>query len=334
MKIIRPPQQSLDNDYIALLRNKYGERKNFDFFEDDARKAWNFCITNDKLNFYPLAGHADGKLEAHAALIIDKRLPAGEAFFGFMEFPDNDLIFKNLWNALVTEAREKGITVLRGPVNGSIWHQYRCLRESDGSDFFKAEPMAESYYYNYLVSNKPFKQVDYISAYRKPFDIVLRFIDKKALEKMTSLGFTIKEINCVDPGILGDLAKISKAVFSQSWGYTELTLNEFMELYTLDKMASHLGSLYLLYKGSTVIGFCSTSQEDEETLICKTIALLPEYQGLGLGNALAYQVHQDATARGYKKMIYALIREGNNIKNFPQEQAVIFRKYAAFEFNL
>ena len=61
---------------------------------------------------------------------------------------------------------------------------------------------------------------------------------------------------------------------------------------------------------------------------------MPPYQGLGLGNALAYKIHFDAKNEGFKKIIYALIRDGNNIKNFPKEEAVIFRHYAAFEFQI
>ena len=144
----------------------------------------------------------------------------------------------------------------------------------------------------------------------------------------------IKETKKVGLEELGTIAGISRAVFHESWGYTELNEKEFMHLYSSKKMSEHLNSLYLLYKGTEIIGFCSTSRQDEHTLICKTICLLPRYQGLGLGNALAYQVHVDAEKAGFQKIIYALIREGNSIQNFPKEDAVIFRRYAGFEFSI
>ena len=99
-------------------------------------------------------------------------------------------------------------------------------------------------------------------------------------------------------------------------------------------MTTDLNALYLLYKGEDIIGFCSTYKEDETTLILKTICILPQYQGKGLGNALAYKIHFDAKKDGFKKIIYALIREGNDIKKFPKEEAVVFRRYAAFEFSI
>lgn len=322
------------DELAQLLREKYGNYKNSDFFLSDSKKAFEFCANNENVSFYPIAGRVDGHIKAHIALIVDKRLPHGEAFFGFMEFPDDASAFSVLWNSLIKEAKEKGISVLKGPVNGSIWHQYRCVKEGDGSPFFKAEPFCESYYYDFLTSNKPATEILYYSASREPFGIVLRMIDKTALEKMQSLGFSIKETKTVGLAELRTIADISKVVFSGSWGYTELNEREFLQLYSSEKMTAHLNSLYLLYKENEIIGFCSTSREDEKTLICKTICVLPQYQGLGLGNALAYRVHVDSERAGFKKMIYALIREGNNIKNFPKEEAVIFRRYAAFEFNI
>jgi hypothetical protein len=334
MEVSTYTPDSAATEFVQLLTEKYGSHDNFDFFLSDSKKALEFCMCNENVSFYPLAGRMGGEMKAHVALIVDKRLPAGEAFFGFVECPDDVAAFNALWDTLTRTAKEKGISVLKGPVNGSIWHQYRCIKESDGSPFFKAEPISETYYYDFFSSYKPADEILYYSASREPFDIVLKMIDKAALEKMQSLGFSIEEAKSVGLEEMRAIADISKTVFSGSWGYTELNEQEFMQLYSSEKMSAHLSSLYLLYKDGTIIGFCSTSAEDEKTLICKTICILPQFQGLGLGNALAYQVHVDAEKAGFKKMIYALIREGNNIQNFPKEEAVIFRRYATFVFNL
>ncbi len=332
---IKPYQNnSFANELSDLLRKKYGNNKNFDYFLSDFRKAFSFCIDNENVNFQPIAGFEAEQLRAHIALIVDKRLPTGEAFFGFLEAPEDASIFSLMWNSLVQEARDKGISILKGPVNGSIWHQYRCVKETDGSNFFKAELFCEPYYYDFLVSNKPTTEVLYYSASREHFDIVLRMISEASYKKLGASGFSIKATKQVTPEEMQTVANISKTVFHSSWGYTELNEREFMQLYSPDKLSSHLNTLYLLYKGREIIGFCSTSKEDDTTLILKTICILSPYQGLGLGNALAYKIHLDAKEDGFEKMVYALIREGNNIKNFPKEEAVIFRRYAAFEFHI
>jgi hypothetical protein len=322
------------SELTELLRKKYGSNKNFDYFLSDFKKAFDYCVGNRNVLFYPIAGFENKKMCAHIGLIIDKRLPAGEAFFGFSEFPKDASAFSLLWGSLIKEARDKGISVLKGPVNGSIWHQYRCIKETYTSAFFKAEPFCEPYYYDFLASNKPIVEVLYYSAYREPFDIVLRMISEDSYNKLAGLGFSIKGTKRITLEELYTIANISKIVFHDSWGYTELNEQEFMQLYSSEKLDEHLNSIYLLYKDKEIIGFCSTAKEDDHTLICKTICVLPEYQGLGLGNAFAYKLHLDAQKEGFKKMIYALIRESNNVKNFPKDDAVIFRRYASFEFNL
>lgn len=321
-------------ELIELLREKYGNNNDFDYFLSDFKKSLNFCTDNENITLYPVAGFENRKMSAHAALIIDKRLPVSEAFFGFLEFPNDASVFSALWSSLIKEAQNKGISTLKGPVNGSIWHQYRCIKETNQDPFFKAEPFCETYYYDFLTSNKPVKEILYYSASREPFDIVLRIIGEGVYDKIINSGFSIKETKSITLDELRTIAHISKIVFHDNWGYTELDEQEFLQLYSSEKLAAHLNTLYLLYKGEEMIGFCSTSKEDEHILICKTIAVLPPYQGLGLGNALAYKLHLDAQKEGFKKIIYALIREGNNVKNFPKDDTVIFRRYAVFEFKL
>ncbi len=328
------PDSSAASNLAELLQKKYGENKNIGYFLSDFKKAFSFCVNNENIVFQPIAIFGEDGLLAHIALIIDKRLPEGEAFFGFLETTKDISIFNLMWNSLVTEARDRGISVLKGPVNGSIWHQYRCIKETDSSVLFKAELFCESYYYDFLVSERPSTEILYYSASREKYDVVLRMISEDSYEKLNIAGFSIKTAKQVTLEELAAIATISKTVFQNSWGYTELNEQEFMQLYSSEKLSEHLNTLYLLYKGKNIIGFCSTAKENTTTLILKTICILPAYQCLGLGNALAYKIHLDAKEDGFEKIIYALIREGNNIKNFPKEGAVIFRRYAAFEFKI
>lgn len=320
------------DELVNLLRQKYGEMKNFDLFLSDFVKAFDFCVDNENVHFYPFVGY-EGELNAHVALIIDKRLPKGEAFFGFLEIPEDVSSFQMVWEALVNKARSLGIITLKGPVNGSIWHQYRCVKETNGSPFFKSELPSMPYYYNFLNSVKPNLEIQYYSAYRERFDLILRKI-QDSNEKLKVFGFEIKEAKNVELGDLKTISDLSKTVFQNNWGYTELTDREFLKLYTPEKLDAHLNKLYLLYRGKDIIGYCSTVSENKTTIICKTIALLPEYQGKGLGNALAFKVHIDAKDAGVTKVIYALIREGNQVSNFPKDDAVIFRRYAVFEYKI
>ncbi len=325
---------SISSELNRLLREKYGNNVNFDYFLRDFNKSYDFCLNNDNISFYPIAGFEGEELRAHIALIIDKRLSAGEAFFGFLEIPDDSQVFDSMWSSLMEEAHNRGISVLKGPINGSIWHQYRCIKETDGSPLFKTEVFSELYYHDFLKSKKPSSEADYFSASREPYDIVLKLVDPGSFNMLSQHGFRIEAVKQVPPAQLKTIADISRWVFKENWGYTELNDQEFIDLYSSEKLKDYLDSLYLLYKGTELIGYCSTSEENKSTLTLKTICVLPVYRGLGLGNALAYKIHLDAKNNGFKKIIYALIREGNSINNFPKEGTVIFRRYAAFEYKI
>ena len=108
------PNSSSVHNLVNLLQVKYGTNKNMDYFLSDFNKAFSFCLNNENIQFQPIAVFEKDHLCAHIALIIDKRLPKGEAFFGFMETPKNVFIFNSMWNSLVTEAQERGISILKG----------------------------------------------------------------------------------------------------------------------------------------------------------------------------------------------------------------------------
>ncbi len=335
MKITKyKPNKSLLPELITLIQDKYKDKKNFDYFFSDYQKAYSFCVDNENILFIPIAAFKNEQLIAHIALINDRRLPKSEAFFGFFEIQKDITVLEEIWECLLKEAKKQNIKILKGPVNGSIWHQYRCIKETDESEYFKTEPISEIYYYELLSQMKPEREISYYSASREKFDKVMRIIHA-GFEKLATAGFEIKKVKDVTFEQLHAIAEISRNVFSKnSWGYTDLTEKEFLQLYSFDKLQQHLNNLYLLLKDQQIIGFCGTTTESEQILILKTICILPECQGLGLGNALVYQIHLDAQKAGFKKMIYALIREGNQIKNFPKDDTVIFRRYAAFEFRI
>ncbi|MFA5432234.1 MAG: GNAT family N-acetyltransferase [Candidatus Paceibacterota bacterium] len=325
------PKDGLPKELIGLVREKYGHQENFDYFLNDFVKAFSFCVKNKNICFVPIAIYSGDKVKAHGAIIKDYRTELNEAFLGFFECLDDYTVFNSLWEELKVLAKEMGVSLIKGPVNGSIWHQYRAIRQTDGSPFFKSEMMCESYYYDLFLSKNPQVEIKYHSGYRENFSAIIN-AGRLSYEKFIGAGFSIQEIEIIDKNILGVVVDISRKVFSNSWGLTDLSDDEFLDLYSGEKIKSNLNKLYLLQLKDKIIGFSIILKENDSTIIFKTIAVLPEYLGLGLGNALAYKVHLDAERDGVKRIIYALVNEDNNVKNFPKDDAVIFRKYSSFEF--
>lgn len=318
---------------LALVKEKYGSLENFAYFERDFATAYAFAATSPHVRFTPIGAYEGDKVAAHIALIKDDRRPAGESFFGFMELPQDEALFSQMWDELIAEARAQGITKLMGPVNGSVWHQYRAVSESDGSPFFKSELPTEAWYSEYLQAKGPSAMVGYHSGLRTRFDAILA-LGPLVAPALASHGLSVRRLRSPGAKELPIVAALSRAIFKGNWGYVDLSDDEFAALYAPSKLSSGLSALYFLEQGEKVLGYASVFEEGNDTLSCKTMAILPEFQGQGLGNALAYEIHKDAAAKGAQKILYALIRDENGISRFPKDDAVVFRRYRAYEFSL
>jgi ribosomal protein S18 acetylase RimI-like enzyme len=332
-----PTEFCLNTDFISLLKKLYASSDNLDFFLEEYERAYDFCLTSEHIKFYPLAFFQDKKLIAHVALIIDDRLPPHEAFFGFFEVIDDVTVFETVWLELASLAREHNIQVLKGPVNGSIWHQYRCVKEESSVPFFRTEPNTPSYYYDFLSQANPNSEITYSSGVRESYVDILGAlkVHKDVIEQKLNEGdFKIEVTKETTKDTLIAISGLSAAVFDdKSWGYTKLDNSEFSKLYDVDKINDHIYKLFLLYHNNVLVGYCSTMKEGV-SLICKTICIAPQFQGTGLGNALALKIHEEAERDGIEKIMYVLVRDGNQVHNYPTEDIEIFRRYAVFDYKI
>ena len=324
-------------DLAGFLNSLYGSNINFDFFLNEYGRAYNFCCTSQHVKFFPLAFYDEGKMVAHVALIVDDRLEDGEAFFGLFEVVDDVTVFEGVWRELNKLAKMHKLQSLKGPVNGSIWHQYRCITEDSSVPFFKTEPMTQLYYHDFLSQVNPTNEITYSSGVRNSYSDILELLKthkESITQKLSEKKFRIEVTKEISHEILLSISKLSAVVFDEkSWGYTELDPSEFSSLYDPNKINEHIYKLFLLYHDNTLVGYCGTMKE-EQNLICKTICIAPGLQGKGLGNALALSIHEEAEQDGIEKIMYALVKDGNQVHNYPTEDVEVFRRYSVFEYEL
>ena len=317
----------LQKPYLALVEQKYGASRNFKYFVNDLQVASRFSLERQQVECLAVLGGEH--MLAHVALMRDPQAQNGRAYWGFFESSNDKDVFHLLWGALRTLAAERGVHKLLGPINGSIWHQYRVVKETDGSPFFKTELFCEPFYYD-LLKEVCSTEVSYYSAYRTEFENLLS-ITEPFYERAAANGFSIAECRALTQGQLGRVLSISQRIFRTSWGYTDLAMADFAALYPAQKLATHLRGVYLLQKDDDIVGYGSVLLEERGSLILKAAAIVPEFRQLGLANALLYRIHRDAQTSRCKKVIYPLIREDNGVSRLPKDDAVIFRRYAAFE---
>lgn len=332
-----PTRWSFDNALSPLLNRFYLCGHEDGFFLHEQRAAYEYCLENSHIEFSPVALRDGGQLVGHAAVIRNDRLAPGTAFFGFLEFVDDAAVFQELWRSVQEVARKKQVTRLMGPVNGSIWHQYRCLKESSDELPFLTEPRTRLHYYDFLKAAAPSNEIGYSSAVRHSYDRMLDLMKSKAGEIEQS----IREQDCevtvertVSNPTLREIVALSDEVFRErSWGYTPLDAADFLKLYNAMQDTHALHALILLRRFGGLIGYAITLR-DGDKMICKTICLKPEFQSMGLGNAIALHLHQLARDDAMSSILYVLVRDRNQIYNFPMQNIEIFRRYAAFEYDV
>ena len=334
MKIRTGKYSSIEEagDYLDHLASTYLQFNGYDYFIGDIKKALQYTITSIHQNAEYIVLSEGEKILAHTLLVEDDRLPQGEALFGFFECKNSNEVFLLLWNKLSELCRGKGISVLKGPINATIWHQYRVIKKSDSKvPFFNSEPLGMPWYYTMLQGMNPVEEVNYHSGLREQFDLIID-LTKPSYDALVAEGYSIKpgEIN---PEQIAKLYRLSAGIFTDSWSFTKIDEKEFASLYSGEKIEKHIGEIYMAYQGNSLAGFCSTVR-DHNNLIMKTIAVLPRMQGMGIGNALVHLVHREAKNNGISAIVYALIRDINKVRFFPKDDVILFREYACFTFSL
>lgn len=314
-------------DYFALLAQFYGDSDASLQFASDTRKGLEKIMADTEKPPIFLHAHRQGLFVGQIALIPTSD---SNAFFGFFECIDEDC-FTLLWENLLNEARAIGITSLFGPVNGTIWHPYRVVSSSTDEPFFPSEPNSKLEYAEWLAKQKPHQALEYHSAYRTDYTPIIeatRTSYQIALDNGVVIGTEAVGIENIQ-----ELYSLAVVVFSQNPGYAHLSLDEFVSLYSSEKINQNRAALYTARIDGKLLGFC-LNLEYNQTLVMKTIAVAPSTQQKGIGNALVHKIHIDAVASGLKKVIYALVRKDNNVRHFPMEKVTVFREYAAYLYKV
>lgn len=315
-----------DPRYFDTIRRFYGDTESVENFIIDTKKGLDKVLLQNSKPIFVIAAEKSQFLGQLALIPISHQF----AFFGFFECLD-EVRFLLLWNKLTEEAKKQGFKKLFGPVNGTIWHPYRFISKSDNEPFFPSEPISKSEYSQWFERINFQALIEYHSAYRTDFSPILASTElsfKKAMANDIAIGE-----EHVGFQNISELFDLSTRVFSVNPGFVPITLDEFVSLYSSEKLSSNKALLYTARFINKLIGFC-LNLEVEGTLIMKTIAVAQEWQMKGIGNALVHKVHIDAIDRGFAKVIYALVRKDNNVKYFPTEKLTVFREYKAYQFDL
>ena len=250
---------------------------------------------------------------------------------------------EQLFNKIFEELKKEGIETIIGPLNGTTWNTYRYVTEKGSRRQFLLEPWNEDYSVS-LFEKLGFKPLaGYISTVMEGMDSDGRRNLNKKIEKLKKFDYykDIKVESAENKDLLTVLNKVydlTVEAFKNNFLYSELEREIFLKMYMSyeDKIIKKF--FKMLYLGDELIGYVFGIPNYTElgykgkidTIILKTIAVSPEYNGKGMGYILINSLVEEAEKEGYENVIYALMHESNVSKNIGLLLGNMLRKYTLF----
>ena len=250
---------------------------------------------------------------------------------------------EQLFNKIFEELKKEGIETIIGPLNGTTWNTYRYVTEKGNGRPFLLEPWNEDYSVS-LFEKLGFKHLaGYISTVMEGMNSNGRKNLNKKIEKLKKFDYykDIKVESAENKDLMAVLNKVydlTVEAFKNNFLYSELEREIFLKMYLSyeDKIIKKF--FKMLYFKDELIGYVFGIPDYTElgykgkidTIILKTIAVSPEYNGKGMGYILINSLVEEAEKEEYENVIYALMHESNVSKNIGLLLGNVLRRYTLF----
>ena len=234
-----------------------------------------------------------------------------------------------------------GASQVLGPMDGNTWCRYRWVTESNGEPPFLFEPYNPAQWPLWWQEAGFSPAASYHSS-----RIALPQAESpklaRAIERLSARGICLKPIKPeAFEAALNAIYRISCAAFADNLFYSPLEQAQFSAMYQPAKAMLDGRFCQIAYLAEQPVGFVfalpdfAQQQRGEpiDTLILKTLAVLPGKQYGGLGAWLLHQCQKAADQAGFKWAIHALMHDGNRSANMGPASEVI-RRYQLFSKEL
>ena len=236
--------------------------------------------------------------------------------------------------------KEKNVSLIVAPMNGNTWKKYRTMKYTNGDDLFLLEnvnPME----HNEILIEAGFEEID---TYTSTKGFIKDAYRSEALdlaeENLKNENIIIRNFN--KENYIEDLKKIfnvSKQSFTRNPFYTPIEEEDFLKQYEQYVAMCDEELILIAEKDGEEIGFVfcvpnfNEAKEGKkiETLILKTIAVLPEYEYLAIGNVLLNKISKVAETKGFLKWIFAFMYSNNTSQKMAKRNGTeTIREYALY----
>lgn len=285
----------------------------------------------------------DGEKELAKATCFIQNTPEkdGEKIGTIGEFEINDFsVFKTLIEKCEEVLKEKGFKYVVAPMNGNTWKKYRTLKWTSEEPVFALENV-DDIKFNELFLTNGFEELHTYTSTKGILDDAYDGDSLKVIEeKLKNENIVLRKFR--KDNYVEDLRKIYN-ISVQSFGrnplYTPISEEDFIGQYVpyIEMVVEEL--ILIAEKDGKEVGFVfSVPNFNElkikgkiESVILKTIAVLPEYQRFSIGNLMLNKISKIAKTIGFKEWIFAFMySENTSQKMAKRNNTKMIREYALY----
>lgn len=238
----------------------------------------------------------------------------------------------------VAELHGQGCTFAIGPMDGNTWRRYRLVTQTGGEPPFFLEPANPPEWPAWWQAAGFGPLAHYFSAATDEFEPR----DPRLPEVAARVRKEGIELRPLDPNQfeaeLGRIYEVSVAAFQENYLYTPLPRADFIAQYRAVQAHLRPELVRLAERAGQTVGYMfavpdqAQAQRGEPVtnVIMKTIAVRPEWGGIGLGGLMFAEVHAAARRLGFRRAIHALMHETNKSRRMSEHYARIIRRYTLF----
>ncbi len=232
----------------------------------------------------------------------------------------------------------QGQQTLFAPLDGDTWHSYRTIIESSPAPKFFLEPASP-------LSAEVLEEAGFSLTAQYSSSLIDIAYSKAAIEATIARheatiekSFLVRHLNSANfAGELREIYELSLKSFKNNFLYQAISYKDFVELYhpLVNLIKSEL--VWLAFNQGKLVGllFALPDILNREQIILKTVAVDPDYTGLGIASYLLARVQKEALNLGYTCAVQALYKAENKSAQLTAGLTTkVIRRYGLFALDL
>ncbi len=251
----------------------------------------------------------------------------------------NESAARELLEAACARLRQAGCTLAVGPMDGNTWRRYRWMTERGDQPTFLMEPDNPAEWPTHWQSAGFAPLATYFSA----LNTDLTYEDTQVARAGERLHRAGVHLRALDPtsfeSDLRQIYAVSLRAFPSNYLYTPLPEEAFLAQYLAVRDRVRPELVLLAECAGEPVGYVFGIPDwlrgpATDTVIVKTVAVVPGRHVAGLGTWLVARAQMVARDLGYRRVIHALMHESNNSLNLSARYAKPFRRYSLYSRSL